>query len=341
MALKLPPPKKPIHFKSIPLEKRERIPAAVQFNNILVTAIAPERLRWVGIRMLNQEQRELEFMQRYQTARRIVLTGYLKKGKITVKKFNDEMGVIDKKIRQKFERFGSIRKKLNVLLKGRVRAVRELALNDPMYTFIKGHKAFSEGVQRRLATKGLQTIAFVDVDRLKETNKLLGYRGGGTKLLRAYAEAAEEMATKHKGLASHYGGDEFTFHFYRDAAEVASIMREFQVVALRKIVADEKGTYGALTEAIRKKEIPGTATIGVMQVNFALHEKKLAEQSKRAEESGASEIRNHSAVSIAERRAIYSSIMDAVSKPLSAKEDRLRGSVLIIKDEAKEAERKR
>ena len=215
-------------------------------------------------------------------------------------------------------------------------AIKELALNDPFYIFIKGHKAFSETMQRRLVAKGIQTLAFADVDQVHTINDRLGYRGGGTKILRVYAEAAKEIGEKYGGLVAHYGGDEYTFLFPRPASEVAAIMRELQRVAMDKMLKDETGTYNALAEEIRNKEIFGTASVGVMQINFPLHERKFVEK-------WASNPKKESVYSVAERRAIYASVMDWCSRPLSSKDQEAvqRGSILVIKDEAKMPERKR
>src|SRR3989344_3499939 len=319
MPLKPQPPKR-LDFNSIPVEKRERIPAAKEFENILVASKAPERIRQVGIAMLNREQSELDLMLRYQKARRIVLTKALEEGKITVKKFNEELNSIEKRVKSKLERFASIRQKLDFLLRGRMRTARELALNDPMYTFIRGHKAFSTEVQRRLVKKGTQTITIVDVDKLKLINDEVGMREGGTKILRAYAEAAKEIADKYGGIASHYGGDEFTFHFYLPANEVASIMGEFQQVAKQKIMTD--GRFSKLADAIRAKKILGTATAGVLQVDFPLHQRK----------SSVCEV-----MTVNARYNIYSSVMEAVTK-ITKKGEGPRGIVAIIKDGAKEPE---
>src|SRR3989344_1708028 len=236
------PNKKPLRYKTIPIEKAGKIPAVNVLENILVSAGAPERIRQAGVLMLNREHQELEHLQKFQSRHRKILSGYVEKGLISVKEFNSKMNAVDEQIRQKLSRMQSIREKMDFLLEGRMRQTAELALNDPMYTFIRGHKAYSTIVQRRLATKGVQTVAFADVDKLKDINEELGYRQGGTNILRIYAEAAKETAVKYNGIASHYGGDEFTFHFYRTANEVAAIMREFQNLALRKIMSDQTGT---------------------------------------------------------------------------------------------------
>jgi hypothetical protein len=94
-------------------------------------------------------------------------------------------------------------------------------------------------------------------------------------------------------------------------------MRAFQQVVKEKITTDER--FSALAKAIEDKKILGTATAGVLQIDFPLHQRKLPAGEPMTAKA---------------RYALYSSVMGEVTK-VTKKGEGQRGTVTIIKDEAK------
>jgi len=114
--------------------------------------------------------------------------------------------------------------------------MQTLAFRDPL-TGLANRRAFLEDVQRRLddVERRKFALAFIDLDRLKTMNDILGHAVGDAMIV----ASATRMATAigPDDLAARLGGDEFVIVFDGvDAPEVALARAERMLAELRRPV---------------------------------------------------------------------------------------------------------
>ena len=310
-------------FKRIETRPLKRFPPAVDRKSIVNTARIVERLRAAGENMLAKELEEMKYMNRVRGRFMNRLVHDLLSGRINRKEFRQKMGFVDRRIQDKTERVTSVVKKRAFLLKPRAKRLASLAMTDPFFKYIYSHNAFSELVKRRFTSwrnRGVQTIVYFDVDLVKQTNEKIGnHLEGGTALLTVYAEAVKEVCDKYNGIGARYGTDEFTLHFYMPKEEVTAIVDELMQLAREKILSGivrnpftgDPLSIVKLRDAMLRKEIPGTATSAIVQVDFDFHHKNSQEPQQ-----------------------IYANVMNNASKNLmQIKKGNRRGTSIVVDDD--------
>ncbi|HIH08728.1 MAG TPA: diguanylate cyclase [Candidatus Diapherotrites archaeon] len=313
---------KNMSFKRIETRPLKRFPPAVDRKSIVNTARIVERLRAAGENMLAKELEEMKYMNRVRGRFMNRLVHDLLSGRINRKEFRQKMGFVDRRIQDKTERVTSVVKKRAFLLRPRTKRLASLAMTDPFFKYIYSHNAFSELVKRKFTSwrkSGVQTIVFFDVDLVKQTNDAIGsHLEGGTALLTAYAEAVKEVCDKYNGIGARYGTDEFTLHFYMPKEEVTAIVDELKGLAKEKILSGtvENPFTGdplsivKLRDAMLRKEIPGTVTSAIIQVDFDFQHKKFQEPQQ-----------------------IYANVMNNASKSvMQLKKGDRRGTSIVVED---------
>ncbi len=248
-------------IKTTPVKMR----GAKEPKNLLIATRVARRLRIVGKAMLAKETRELNYMIRLRGQRERALKAQFADHRLTHEEMEAQLKPLAEKIKAKAKRLESINEKRARLLGPRRDRINISALNDPFFDYIYGHEAFSLKTKEMFSaskSKPIQTVAMVDMDKLKESNTLFGHVRGGAVLLDCYAKAAKSICEKYGGFAARYGSDEFTFHFPLPAEKVQEIMLEYQGIARENLMKSP------LAYAVKQRKIPGTATGAIIQVDF-------------------------------------------------------------------------
>ncbi|MEK6957381.1 MAG: diguanylate cyclase [archaeon] len=248
-------------IKTVPVKMR----GAKEPKNVLIATRVARRLRIVGRAMLVKETRELGYMIRLRGQHERALKAQFADHRLTNEEMEAQLKPLDEKIDAKVKRLESITEKRARLLGPRLDSVSMSALNDPFFDYIYGHEAFSLKAKEMFSSsksRPVQTVAMVDMDKLKDSNTLFGHVRGGAVLLGCYAEAAKSICEKYGGFTARYGADEFTFHFPLPAEKVQEIMLEYQGIARENLMKSP------LAYAVEKRKIPGTATGAIIQVDF-------------------------------------------------------------------------
>ena len=294
-------------FDRVHTAKPKHMPPAEDKKTLTGATKIVGKLRKARENMITLESTELRQMNEYRQAYQQRLVDALATGKITPQQFKARMNEVNKKIAEKTERIDAINHKANFLIEPRLRALERLALGETFFHYLLSHEAYAEMVKKKLNSSRenpVQTIALVDIDRLKKSNAMFSHIRGGTVILTAYAEAARDIAKKYGGIVSRYGSDEFTFHFMRPKKEVEAIMREYYSMARENLL---KSTLG---DAIREHKLKGTATGTIIQPDFDFH-------------------REHGQT----KSQIYANLMDHASTALlERKKANKRGTITLIED---------
>jgi diguanylate cyclase (GGDEF)-like protein len=153
-----------------------------------------------------------------------------------------EAGAPKNVIQQKIARMRSLRKKAQYVIDYREMQKTDFVTHDAEFPKLLNRTFFFDRVQLSLANKGQHTLVYLDMDKLKQLNNLLGRKEGGMNLLQAYEKALSKTVKRKKGaLAGHIGGDEFVVYLPMSAKEARSFMgnifgsiRKVELKKLRK-----------------------------------------------------------------------------------------------------------
>jgi diguanylate cyclase (GGDEF)-like protein len=157
-------------------------------------------------------------------------------------------------------------------------AERALARLDPL-TGVANSRAFRELLDRELAVMRRAgtplTIAYVDLDRFKSVNDMLGH-GGGDELLRAIgARLAEGL--RATDVVARVGGDEFALLLPRTDAASAEAVLERCMGGVRSAVASVPGVpdgVGATIGGVVFADPPASPDEAISAADEGMYEQK-------------------------------------------------------------------
>ena len=111
-----------------------------------------------------------------------------------------ESGVPKNVVKQKIARMRSLRKKAQYVIDYREMQKTDFVTHDAEFPKLLNRTFFFDKVRRNISANGEHSLVYLDMDKLKRLNNLLGRKEGGMSLLQAYEKALSKTVKRKKGL---------------------------------------------------------------------------------------------------------------------------------------------